>query len=404
MGPPYRTYVRYGKRPLSSPVSRPYAPGKRWRGAIDMQGVQPMSETDLDALRQEIAQLRAELHELRPTAAPNANACSGSPEQPASSISRRHALRSAGVVAVGALAGGIATVATAGPAAAASGNFTGDPAVTADATTGSGVAATSVSGSAIAASTSSQNKAAITASNPNWFGVAGTGTMGVVGTATAAGTTGVRGIADSTSSGSGGSFSGPIGSTITGTIITAQLGLSASGPPPSINRTYSQGALVVDNAGALWYCVTGGTPGSWRQLSGSTTAGSYHPVTPGRVYDSRCAQPSPGPLSSGGIRLLSVAAQRNITNGAVTNPNFIPANATAVFANVAVVNTVDSGYLTINPGGVTTVSASTINWGTSNQTQSNGVSLTLDNARQVTVIAGGPGSTDFLIDVFGYWL
>ena len=347
-----------------------------------------MSETELDALRQEIAQLRDELHELRPAAA----------------ISRRHALRSAGVVAAGALAGGIATIASAGPAAAAPGSFTGDPAVTAGAQTGAGVAATSVSGSAITASTSSQNKAAITASNPNWFGVHGTGTMGTVGTATAAGTAGVRGIADSTSSGSGGSFSGPIGSTITGTIVTAQLGLSASGPPPTINRTYSQGALVVDNTGALWYCVTSGTPGTWRQLSGATTAGAYHPVTPGRVYDSRCAQPSPGPLSSGGVRMLSVAAQRNINTGAVTNANFIPANATAVFANVAVVNTVDSGYLTINPGGVTTVSASTINWGTSNQTQSNGVSLTLDNARQVTVIAGGPGSTDFLIDVFGYWL
>jgi hypothetical protein len=93
-----------------------------------------------------------------------------------------------------------------------------------------------------------------------------------------------------------------------------------------------------------------------------------------------------------------------MTTGAITNPNFIPANATAVFANVAVVNTVDSGYLTINPGGVTTVSASTINWGTSNQIQANGVSLTLDNARQVTVVAGGSGSTDFLIDIFGYWL
>ena len=347
-----------------------------------------MSETELDALRQEIAQLRDELHELRP----------------ATAISRRHALRSAGVVAAGALAGGIATIASAGPAAAASGNFTGDPAVTADATTGAGVVATSVSGSAIAALTSSQVDAAVTGTNPNWFGVAGTGTIGVVGTATSAGTTGVRGVADSTSSGSGGSFSGPVGATITGSIITTQLGLSASGPPPSINRTYSQGALVVDNAGALWYCVTSGTPGTWRQLSGSTTAGAYHPVTPGRVYDSRCAQPSPGPIASGGIRLLSVAAQRNITTGAVTNASFIPANATAVFANVAVVNTVDAGYLTINPGGVTTVSASTINWGTSNQTQSNGVSLTLDNARQVTVIAGGPGSTDFLIDVFGYWL
>jgi hypothetical protein len=347
-----------------------------------------MSETELDALRQEIAQLRDELHELRP----------------ATAISRRHALRSAGVVAAGALAGGIATIASAGPAAAASGNFTGDPAVTADATTGSGVAATSVSGSAITASTSSQADAAIAATNPNWFGVDGTGMIGVVGTATSAGTTGVRGVADGTSSGSGGSFSGPVGVTITGSIITTQLGLSASGPPPSINRTYSQGALVVDNAGALWYCVTSGTPGTWRQLSGTTTAGAYHPVTPGRVYDSRCAQPSPGPLSSGGIRLLSVAAQRDLNTGAVTNANFIPPNATAVFANVAVVNTMDAGYLTINPGGVTTVSASTINWGTSNQIQANGVSLTLDNARQVTVVAGGSGSTDFLIDIFGYWL
>ena len=218
-----------------------------------------MSETELDALRADIAQLRSELDALHQASAKPVVQSAPTAPQEASPISRRHALRTAGVVAAGALAGGIATVASAGPAAAASGNFTGDPAVIADATTGAGVVATSVSGSAIVALTSSQADAAITATNPNWFGVAGTGTMGVVGTATSAGTTGVRGVADSTSSGSGGSFSGPIGATIAGTIITTQLGLSASGPPPSINRTYSQGALVVDNAGALWYCVTSGT-------------------------------------------------------------------------------------------------------------------------------------------------
>jgi hypothetical protein len=347
-----------------------------------------MSETELDALRQEIAQLRDELHELRP----------------ATAISRRHALRSAGVVAAGALAGGIATIASAGPAAAASGNFTGDPAVTADATTGSGITATSVSGPAITASTASQNNAAIVASNPNWFGVAGTGTMGVVGTAAAAGTAGVRGIADSTVSGSGGSFSGPNGVTVNGTSVTVQMQPAASGAPPSTQNSYTRGALVVDNTGALWYCVTSGTPGTWRQLSGATTAGAYHPVTPGRVYDSRCAQPSPGSISSRGVRLLSVAAQRDITTGAVTNANFIPTNATAVFANVSVVDTVNAGFLTINPGGVTTINSATITWGTSNQTQSNGVSLMLDNARQITVVAGGTGATDFVIDIFGYWL
>ena len=93
-----------------------------------------------------------------------------------------------------------------------------------------------------------------------------------------------------------------------------------------------------------------------------------------------------------------------MATGSITNANFVPANATAVFANVSVVDTVNAGFLTINPGGITTVSSATITWGTSNQTQSNGVSLTLDNARQITVVAGGPGATDFVIDVFGYWL
>jgi len=174
--------------------------------------------------------------------------------------------------------------------------------------------------------------------------------------------------------------------------------------PVTGSTTYYQGALVVDNAGALWYCVTSGAPGTWRQVSSANSAGTYHPVTPGRVYDSRCPAPSPGPIQTGGVRLLSVAAQRDLYSGAVIAPNFVPANATAVFANIAVINTVAAGFLTINPGGVTTIGASTINWGTSDQTQSNGVSLTLDNARQITVVAGGPGATDFLIDILGYWL
>ena len=377
-------------------------------GAIAIQGVGPVSKTELDALRQEIAQLRDELRELRNerTTETTESAITKSSEQtPAPPISRRHALRTAGVVAAGAIAGGIATVATAGPAAAAPGSFSGDPvALHADAQTGIGVVATSVSGTAISANTSAANAAAIDVLNMNHYGISSNGTIGVVGQAVAGGSIGVMGTAVSTNAGTGGSFSGPNGVSISGDLVTAQLLPTVGGPPPTINRTYTQGALIVDNAGALWYCVASGAPGIWRQLSSASSAGSFHPVTPGRVYDSRCAQPSPGALSSGGIRLLSVAAQRDLTTGAVTNANFVPSDATAVFANVSVVNTVNSGYLTINPGGVTTISAATITWGTSNQTQSNGVSLTLDNARQITVLAGGPGATDFVIDIFGYWL
>lgn len=96
-----------------------------------------------------------------------------------------------------------------------------------------------------------------------------------------------------TNAGTSSSFSGPSGVSINGQFITAQLLPTVGGPPASINRAHNQGALIVDNAGSLWYCVTSGTPGTWRQLSGATTAGAHHPVTPGRIYDSRCTQPSP---------------------------------------------------------------------------------------------------------------
>lgn len=384
-----------------------------------------MAETELDILRREVAALRRDLAELRaitdastptPFAPPPASPPLASPPlapehgtdgatDEVTQVSRRHALRTAGVVATGALVGGLATMATATPASASPGSFSGDPvALRGDATTGIGVVATSVSGTGLSASTSANTSAAIDVLNPNHYGISSNGTIGVVGQAVAGGSVGVMGTAVLTTSGTGGSFSGPNGISVDGEMVTAQLLPTVGGPPPTLSNTYSQGALVVDNAGALWYCVTGGAPGTWRQVSSANSAGTYHPVTPGRVYDSRCPQPSPGPIQSGGVRLLSVAAQRDLVTGAVTIPDFVPANATAVFANIVVVNTIASGYLTINPGGITTIGASTINWGTSNQIQANGVSLTLDNARQVTVVAGGAGSTDFLIDIFGYWL
>jgi hypothetical protein len=82
-----------------------------------------------------------------------------------------------------------------------------------------------------------------------------------------------------------------------------------------------------------------------------------------------------------------------------------PVGATAVTANVTVVNTVVSGFLAVNPGGDTVVKAATINWSAAGQVLNNGVNLTLDGSRQVTVIAGGlPGAqTDFVIDLTGYY-
>lgn len=109
-------------------------------------------------------------------------------------------------------------------------------------------------------------------------------------------------------------------------------------------------------------------------------------------------------MSSGGNRLVSVASGRTLDTGAVNAPNVVPVGATAIACNVTVDRTQNQGFLAVNPGGNTTVSASTINWFASNQTLANGVIVTISASREVTVIAGGGGATDFIIDVTGYFL
>ena len=138
-------------------------------------------------------------------------------------------------------------------------------------------------------------------------------------------------------------------------------------------------------------------------LSGPLTAGAFTPVTPARVYDSRLSTYAlHGVLGSGQNRPISVANSFDV-NGTPVTANFVPIGATAVFANVTVVDTTGNGWLAINPGGTTAVSASSINWSASGQILANGISLTLNATRQITVVNGSSGSTNFIIDVLGYY-
>ncbi|MCU1365846.1 MAG: hypothetical protein JWL72_1023 [Ilumatobacteraceae bacterium] len=182
-----------------------------------------------------------------------------------------------------------------------------------------------------------------------------------------------------------------------------------SNSPKTVPSTRSDAHLVgelesVD--GDLYFCVAAGSPGTWRKITGPGVAGGFHALTPGRVYDSRQTLPLPGVLGSGSNRTISVADRRDatLTTGAVVQANFVPAGATAVAANVTITGTKGGGFLVVNPGGNTTVGASTINWSADGQNLANGVILTLDASRQLTIIAGGGGSTDFIIDISGYYL
>ena len=460
-----------------------------------------MSEPELSEVLAELRELRAEVTTLRAQVAqqgppepeshplpPISNSRETLEVDGTDAVSRRHALRTAGMVAAGALAGGAALVAAAGPAAATGPTvFDADgvnPAITANgsssrdaihagATAGGihgvysyvsggnyaygvwGLANTAVSnvgvrgtgavGSGVQGdSTSGTGVNGLSSSGPGVYGQSttgyGVGAQSSSGTGLGAFSTSGHGVSAQSSTGygvyaqstnalavygvstnsAGAEFSGVVGINAYGYNQggIGGTGLHAGGDrasiyiepqgaaPPSRSDGYNAGDLHVDSSGALWFCVTTGTGAAakWRQLASTTSAGSFHAVTPGRVYDSRLSTyPQHGALSSSQNRTLSVANSYDL-NGALATTNFVPAGATAVFANIVVVETISSGWLAVNPGGDTTPHAATINWSQSGQILANGISFTLNTNREITVINGSPGTTQFIIDITGYWM
>lgn len=205
---------------------------------------------------------------------------------------------------------------------------------------------------------------------------------------------GVRGYTEATN-GIGGSFAGRAGA--------LQVSTWLIGAPPDRGIAFEPGVIEADAHGDLWFCYKGGNPGDWRKITGRSTAGAFHAVAPGRVYDSRAAAPSPGTITGGQSRTISVADKRNPDTGAVTLANLVPAGATAIAANVTIVSTDGAGFVVCNPGGITSVDASTINWSAPGQALANGVILALDDQRRLTIVAGGGGTTHVIIDVTGYF-
>jgi hypothetical protein len=112
-------------------------------------------------------------------------------------------------------------------------------------------------------------------------------------------------------------------------------------------------------------------------------------------------------MATGQSRTISVRDRRAILGGVVVLADAVPAGTLAVTANVTVVDTVLSGYLTVNPGGDTAINSATVNWSATDQILNNGVNVTINPAtREITVIAGGisGSSTHFVIDITGYFV
>ena len=133
---------------------------------------------------------------------------------------------------------------------------------------------------------------------------------------------------------------------------------------------------------------------------GAATAGAFHPIDPTRVFDSRLAD---GRIASGGDLVVSVKDGHDLTTGAVTVADLVPAGATAIAFNLVAAATAAAGFIAITPGDAATFAASTINWGSPTTVANGGSSSSTAPVRSSSSSAVPVRRPDAIIDVTGYY-
>jgi hypothetical protein len=246
--------------------------------------------------------------------------------------------------------------------------------------------------------------AALAIINPSGYGIAGESTTlyggygAEYGVNLSAGNVGVQ--AD-------GGVAGVYGKSTNGTGVAAfggraDLVLYGAGLPPNERvDAHSRGEMLRDANGATWVCVQNGSPGSWRKLAGTGTAGSLHLVEPTRVYDSRW----PGGMRhTGGGRGVFTNFGRNLTTGVVEGPQLVPLGARGLSFTVTATETIGGGFIAVTRLGAPTYKASCLNWTSSGQSIANTTMCELHEAQQPGLRIWNVGSTHVIIDVLGYYL
>lgn len=349
---------------------------------------------------------------------PSAAATEGEPDTDAPDEGRRRFL---GRGAIAAATAAVGVVALGGKAEAADGNAILINGINAGSTAGSN---TRLNGSQF---TVTANIGAYTIKGESTDGIGVWGDsgsssaagVGVKGTATIGGSTGVLGENSGTSGGIGvhgtstdgygvsGSSNSGVGVVATGgTGSVRGTGVYSSAPiGPSLQLAEASlaipptgawvaGSFVVEG-GHVWYCYKSGTGSAagWVKLSGA-------PVILGtqyRCYDSRPADPpllvTKGVLTDGATRTgidLTV-------NGGV---NKIPTGISAAIINLTATGTSAAGYLAAFKNGIGWPGTSTLNWSAANTNIANTTVVAVDALSKISV--RGAGQTHFLIDVIGY--
>ncbi len=156
------------------------------------------------------------------------------------------------------------------------------------------------------------------------------------------------------------------------------VGVGTSGQV-SIFNSFGTTQLIVDVDG--YYTGSSGGTGS-----------AYFPITPTRIVDTRS--------SFGGTTIGGGSSESFTIAGAGGVPS---TGATAVVSNVTALGTTSTGYLTIYPSTATKPVASDLNWPGANATVANMTQVGLGTAGAITIFNGGAGSSNILVDLFGYF-
>jgi hypothetical protein len=109
----------------------------------------------------------------------------------------------------------------------------------------------------------------------------------------------------------------------------------------------------------------------------------YMPAGPQRVYDSRDGD---GPLFSSEGRIIGPTD--------TLDPSIL-----AFTFNLTVTGTTGTGFLAVFPADIQWPGNSSINWFGPNQILANNVFTAFDMDGNITVLLGGGGSTDFVLDI-----
>jgi lipoprotein-anchoring transpeptidase ErfK/SrfK len=128
--------------------------------------------------------------------------------------------------------------------------------------------------------------------------------------------------------------------------------------------------------------------------SSGTTAGSYVPLHPGRIADTRTGSGEPNAGDA-----LGAGSALNIQ---VTGAGGVPSSGvTSALLNVTVTDTTAPSFLTVYPQGTIMPTASNLNW-TAGDTVANRVVVPVSASGQISVF-NDFGNADVVVDVNGYF-